>query len=269
MSIAQASGSIDTFLASNNSRLNGLVQRFAGHITHVDRPAIIAWLTQFRSSDWDLALRLIESVDYYPQQRILTGAAQLHQQALTVLGISSGFCAAAFGPIAGKSGGEMLYRYRLANHLPDGCLIALTDLKDFIDNSSTRFIFVDDFIGSGEQAVRTWRNISWSIKPTQAVLTVHVAYQEGLDHVEQQTGMSVVSNRILTEDDKLLSPHNTLFSQEEKRTLLEYCQRAGEFPQGYRNMQSNVVFYYRSPNNCISILRSNNPRWKGLFPRYV
>jgi hypothetical protein len=125
-------------------------------------------------------------------------------------------------------------------------------------------------VGSGNQAVETWRNIVGLTNPEhQCVLAVHAAFQEGVDYVHQETRLQVLSNRIMTEADKIFSSQNSTFTSYEKKRLLAYCRRAGEFPDGYRSMQSNIVFYHRSPNNCISILRSNNSRWRGLFVRNI
>ena len=71
------------------------------------------------------------------------------------------------------------------------------------------------------------------------------------------------------DNDKFLSAQNMNYTDEEKNRIMSYCQRAREYPIGYGNCQSNIIFYYRAPNNVISILRANNDNWQGLFIRHI
>jgi hypothetical protein len=227
---------------------------------------------QFKPEHWELGLKLLTSVDYYTQNRVLGGGVQLHTQSLRVLGHPNELYFASFSASPGRSGDEILPKYRLANHLTGASasrkFITLADLPRFIDDSNAKFVFVDDFVGSGKQAVETWKNIVGLVNPHhEVVLAVHVAFQEGLDYIQRETPLQVVCNRILTNVNKIFSSANSPFTADEKTALADYCNLAGEFPAGYQNMQANVVFYYRAPNNCISILRCNSRRWKGLFLR--
>jgi hypothetical protein len=168
----------------------------------------------------------------------------------------------------GKSGDEILYKYRLANRLKPNKLITLADLPSFTEDSSANFIFVDDIIGSGQQVLETWRNIVGLLNPAHRfVLAVHLASKEAIDKIENEQGPRVVCNRVLTERDKIFADTGSPFSTTEKDILLKYCLRAKDWPRGYRNTELAVVFYYRTPDNSISILRSNNSKWRGLFPR--
>jgi hypothetical protein len=255
------------FLVQENERLEALETKFAGHVTHTDRTSITAWLKRFDKEDWNLGLKLLESLDYYPQSRILKGSVELHKQALQLVKTPEETYVAAFG-VTGKSGYEILYKYRLANDLSMRQLITLADLQKFIENPNASFILVDDLVASGDQATTTWKNIVSLLNPEQRViLAVHLAFKEGIDHIQSETRLQVVYNTLLSESDKVFSPSNTRFSDSEKSKLLGYCERADDYPKGYRGMQANIVFYYRAPDNCISILRSNHPSWRGLFPR--
>lgn len=259
------SNDLAIFLGNNNTRLNNLVGKFSGHILEVDRAAITAWLSQFESRDWELALKLLETVDYYSQNRVYNDSVQLHSQATGTLGADAkNTYAVAFGE-AGKSGDDILYRYRLKNGLKLEQIKRLTDLPSM--GPSARVILLDDFIGSGNQTLETWKGIAWSVDPERVVIAVHVAFKDGIDFVEKNTRLRIICNRVLTEADRVFSPASTFFSQEEKERLKTYCLRARDNPEGYRQGQAKVIFYYRAPNNCISILRANSSRWRGLFLR--
>jgi len=100
-----------------------------------------------------------------------------------------------------------------------------------------------------------------------AYLLLYVCHDEGKRRVERETPLQVFANRILYESDKILASQNTFFTADEKERLRAYCQTAGSEPEGYGACQSNTVFYYRAPNNCISITRCNTRNWRGLFIR--
>jgi len=224
---------------------------------------------QFRDQHWELGLRLLESVEYYDQHRILIDSRPLHNQALSIIGPSQEPFYVAALTTGGKSGDEILYKYRLANRLKANQLITLADLPRFTEDPSANFIFVDDIIGSGDQVLETWRNIVGLLNPAHRfVLAVHLAFGKAVDKIENEQGPRVVCNRILTEHDMVFANSNSRFSEAEKDILLRYCLRAKDWPRGYRNGELTVVFYYRTPDNSISILRSRNPKWQGLFPRH-
>jgi len=259
---------INQFLIENNIRVSNLEKKFAGHLTTVDAVTIGAWLARFREEHWELGLRLLEKVDYYNQHRILINSRPLHHQALNVLGVSDRPLYVAALTTGGKSGDEILYKYRLANNLKANQLITLADLPNFTEEPSATFIFVDDLIGSGDQVLDVWKNIVGLLNPShRVVLAVHLAFKEGIDKIENEQGPPVVCNTILTKQDMIFSESNPYFTSADKEALLRYCTRAKEWPRGYGCVELAVVFYYRTPDNSISILRCNNSRWRGLFPR--
>lgn len=262
---------MQAFLIENSVRISALQQKFAGHAINIDQTAMAVWLLHFDEADWDLGLRFLDSVEYYSQPRILDGCGVLHQQAMQLASAEghSRVYVASFGS-AGKSGEVILYNHKLRNNLSNSELIRLTDLESLASDPTVGFIFVDDIVGSGEQAINTWQNIAWALNPKQnTVLAVHVAFQEGIDRIQSETRLQVVCLRYLLESDKVFSPQNVCFTNPEKETLLRYCYAAGDSPKGYKELQANVVFYYRAPDNAISILRSTNPNWKGLFARVL
>jgi len=132
-------------------------------------------------------------------------------------------------------------------------------------------VLVDDFVGTGNQATEAWESIQGVINDgNQMVLAVLCGTAEGIQRVEDATRgrLNVVCNTTLGENRKIFSKFNSTFTPEEKTILRSYCSRAGSQPEGYGNCQLALVFYYRAPNNVISILRTQNAKWKkGLFVR--
>jgi len=134
------------------------------------------------------------------------------------------------------------------------------------DEPEARLFFVEDFIGTGDSTFKIWKKIS-DIHQEDLYLLVITGHQEGIDRIENELPITVICNRIITDNRKWFSNSNTTFSAQEKSKIKEYCNFAGSQPEGYKQCQSNVVFFYRAPNDIISILRCNNSNWKGLFIR--
>jgi len=196
----------------------------------------------------------------------------------------------------GKSGHSTLTTFRRANNLSSSRYNEkfkhLSQITDFVNikevlnetkppeeqenieeiEETEKLIFIDDFIGSGQQAIRYFvDNINPIIEilpeEIEIYLALLVGYEDGINSFEIEINRSVIVIKRLDDRDKLFSPMNKNFSDREKEILRGLCKNAGDFPTGFNNIQSTVIFHYRSPNNTISILRCNNNNWKGLFPR--
>lgn len=188
----------------------------------------------------------------------------------------------------GKSGDELLPKYRLANNMRsrkyDNFFIHISDLVNFIEEPELgssaieekiepkkikNFVLIDDFVGTGSQAVKIWEDIEgFLVNVEEIFLLVIYAFDEGIKNIERETPMKVISNYCLPATRRLFSINNTHFSSEEKIWLKNYCEIAGSWPMGYGDCQSTVVFCHRIPNNTISILRAKTQNWTGLFSRY-
>lgn len=254
------------FFDDHNSEIRRFVRKFRGYSVNIDAESLRSWIRQFAQEDWDLALRMLDWVDYYDNSRVCLELQDLHDQIKTLpdFDMSNSY----FVPFCrvGHSGEIIVERYRFANNLKQARFekrfIHLSDLNLLYDQEDATLFFIEDFVGSGDSTLKIWESIS-DIHQDNLFLLVITGHKEGIDRIERELPLKVVCNRVIFEDRKMFSDSNRLFTNDEKQKIREYCERAGEFPEGYGGCQSNVVFYYRAPNNTISILR------KGLFPRYL
>jgi len=263
----------EEFFEQYDYRIRELAQKFAGYTIAIDHISIRNWLRQFDEEDRILGLKLLDYVNYYDPARMLREARVLHQQIQSLLGefdlADSYFAGFSF---AGHSSGIVLERYRLANRFSrprhNGHFIYLSELNRLFDKKDAKFFFIEDFAGTGNTTIEIWEKIRDFVPNHENVyLLLYVAHEEGKRKIEQETPLQVISNKINYEADKVLSAQNTFFTNEEKEKLRNYCEKAGSEPEGYGTCQSNTIFFYRAPNNCISILRCNNRNWRGLFIR--
>lgn len=265
-------GSYEDFLLEQDDSINELTQKFSTYGRGIDKIAVTRWLRRFESKHLPLALKLLKSVDYYNQGRVLMEFKELFNQLVQLEGPDlSNTLFASFG-YPGESGDEMVYRFRLANRLDGADLnpnfLYLSDVGKYLDTKNLKFIFINDFVGTGKQAVETWENIAGLISEQNEVyLLVMAACQEGIDKIRQRTRLRVVANRTLAEESRVFSDKNSVFSAQERDILHKYCEIAGGFTEGYGDIQSLIIFHFRAPNNSIPILWCNNRRWKGLFVR--
>ena len=217
----------------------------------------------------DVALKLLRHVEFYKQPRVIEELRVLHQTLQQINNSQREMKFCALGAQAAKSGESLLYKYKVANRLSEDVFLHKTDLPEFIDRKDLMLVFIDDLIGTGDEAIEAWEDVQGVINEENPVyLAVLCATEEGIRRVDDETRgrVSVVSNTSLLDDRKMFSDFNFAFTPQEKAILRTYCQKAGSEPEGYGGCQLAVIFYYRAPDNCISILRSNN-EWKGLFPR--
>ncbi|MFQ5821915.1 MAG: hypothetical protein ACE5I5_18150 [Candidatus Heimdallarchaeota archaeon] len=266
-------GENNKFFDIHHEDILRLERKFAGYWTGLDKYDIRSWLLQFEMEHRELGLKLLHHVDYYSQSRVIREVRQIHEQILALAGgtLQDTYFASFTPP--GKSGDELLPRYRLGSGLRsrryDQLFVHISGLVDFFDKQVQRFVFVDDFIGTGTQAINIWNNIGGFLTEVEDVfLSVIVGFDEGIKNVERETPMKVIVNRRLFEEAKIFSLSNRVFTPDEKIVLRDYCERAGSWPEGYGGCQSIIVFSHRAPNNTISILRCDTPNWRGLFARY-
>lgn len=265
----------EAFLDAHNDEIVVLARKFSSYFTTIDRNDIRAWLRLFRPEHLRVALKLLKSVDFYDPPRITNDYRTAHQQLLATLG-SNSLENVTFFPFghAGKSGSSMIYHYRNANSISQGKCMYFSAITSFFRAQDApaeelNLVFIDDFIGTGSQAIETWehlRLISFP-KESRVFLLTLVGFDSAVDEVMRQTDIQVITPKILTEEDRVFSPDNTIFNSTERGILRTYCEKVGQGPTGFRNCQALVVFYYKSPDDVISILRAQTQDWTPLFPR--
>lgn len=133
-------------------------------------------------------------------------------------------------------------------------------------------VFVDEFIGSGTTVLEFLINSgSWYSDEHNYYVTTLCSHQKGItkiqDYNDQLNIISVMDP--LPDSKKLLHDENNLFSKDEKGILKKYVHQAEPrkiYHYGFKNTQSNIIFYERVSNNVLPILYSEN-KWYPLFKR--
>ncbi|MCS4537643.1 MAG: hypothetical protein HYY67_02125 [Thaumarchaeota archaeon] len=270
------------FLIDNQEKIEELATRFGSYVTRVDKNNINRFLTQFEIEHLQVALKLLDNVDYYDGTRRLSLLKDLCGMVLAVSNTSLEnvvFC--PLNPFSADSSDQI---HRIFRNVMKGraknCrnynkkFIHMNDLEDLNGKPYTVF-FVDDFIGSGQSVIEHWGTIQhYEDRDNHTYyFAVMVAYKEAIDEIRKQTfeHFEIITSRELTNRNRAFHKKSKIFTDKEKEILKEYCKRISSSDKhryGHNNTQSLVVFQDRAPNNVIPILKQNTNNWYPLFPRF-
>lgn len=253
-------------------------RRFGSYRYGVTEAGILDWLNQFHDADKDTAARLLDAVEFI-------SAEQLHAAFRSLLARVPGwhrnrrqrrgrFAFVAFSSSAGESGDNMLHQFRLANNLNhrefDSLFIGRSDLLRSGLGRDDTVVFLDDFVGTGNQAVAAWQNMFQEL--TAQIGNVYLvtvgAFRDGSDRIKEKTGMQLLTHRPLEYRDNLFHNDCNHFSDHEKSRILHYCRIASPpHPRGFGDCGLVLVLYHQCPNNSLGVLHASSQEWEPLFPR--
>ena len=264
--------------AIDATRMDGWLERFAGYRVRVSRARVTRWLEQFQNQDRDVAARVLDVVEFFRED-------QLADAYRAVFGRLSGWSRkaaerqgrwrfVAFSRHAGESGDRMLHSFRTATGLAAARFADLfihrsALLREQLTADDT-VVFVDDFAGTGNQAVVAWNESLGELLPgrPRIFLVLVGAIDAAIQQISAQTPISVRAFRRFRARDNFFHIECTYFSGGEKASVLQYCRVADAAnPRGYGACGVLVVFAHGCPNNSLPILHASRPAFRGLFPR--
>ncbi len=168
----------------------------------------------------------------------------------------------------------MLHHFRIAISVTQSHFASLfigrSDLLRVGLGADDTVVFLDDFVGTGNQAVTAWQNMFQEL--TAGVGNVYLvtvgAFRAGSERVKNETGMQLLTHRALGYQDNLFHDSCNHFSAHDKGRLLHYCKVASPArPRGFGDCGLVIVLYHQCPNNSLAILHASSQAWEPLFPR--
>lgn len=151
------------------------------------------------------------------------------------------------------------------------------------DNSIGHYVFVDDFCGSGQQAIQYSRDIVDDIKrlspDSKVYYLVLFATNEGLRNIRANAKFDVVdsvmeldkSYKVFEDDRYFIETVEGVSRDDCYRTALDHGKvLLPSHPLGYRNGQLLIGFFHNTPDNTLPIIWSKgvaSRRWSPIFPR--
>jgi hypothetical protein len=265
------------------------------------------WLDQFGSTENQrLILRLLSRLrerSLLTQEKFIFAVRDLHRLALLKAaehGIKQSLSArkrlsnwyATHGDRAGKSGGSLLYTYRIENPIPydnSGQPEQVAAAISKREQEQVVLVCVNDFVGSGRSAVDELKQVvipaledkvdNWRERVLVIYATL-MGFETGLGYIDSQMASDVrlVCGVTLSEADKAFSPDSGIFLSAEDRIRANDLVRTiglaleKRQPLGYEDSQALIVFPENVPNNTLPIFYKSDGTykgqpWKALFPR--
>ncbi|WP_417445462.1 hypothetical protein [Kangiella sp.] len=199
-----------------------------------------------------------------------------------------------------ESGTHLLYYFRQENNISKKLFShsgEIFDIKSYSDSTKTEvslsdlsikhYVFLDDFAGSGQQAVRysNQKNLIKNIKTfnPEAVISYFalVATEDGLSKIKSKCDFDFVDAVcILDKSFKCFSKNARQFIVDnkyiDKELTKDLCESNGRLlstkPLGFGDGQILLSFNHNTPNNTLPVFWSSgneNKPWKPIFKRYL
>lgn len=243
---------------------------------------ILGWLENFKPSEREDMFAILENIEVISYAKIRDWIGNLSKELKKIF--KDDFSAVRIFPLGNSpsaSGANFLYEFRNELKISPTCFPFEHFTK--IDFTGIKaLVFVDDIIGSGDQATRFARKsfptIPQNINKYYVVL---LALENGLNKVIKEAGFTqVIPAKALSEEYKAFSPKSCYFKNAKQRERLKkICSKYGEllykkYPLGYEDSQGLFVFPHNVPNNTLPIIwagpeSESKPGvlWKPLWKR--
>jgi hypothetical protein len=243
----------------------------------------IKWVLQFDRDDYPLALRIIESIDVLAQ-RDVRAAFEVAQAKLERAAVEKGTPIKRSNTLyagvgqAAKSGALMAYHYRLTAEIAESDFFVQDEEEEIDFSKIDNIVLLDDVIGTGQSVTTDVARIAEDVHSLARSRNIYVltvaGYEEGIAHVVEKTGASVISALEYSSKDTVTDLDAAFYAglpmAERARTLdriKRYCRLAARSDLGYGNVGGLLVFDHNTPNTSLPLIWARGNGWIPLFPR--
>lgn len=194
-----------------------------------------------------------------------------------------------------ESGCHLLYYFRQENNLPKELFIHThqifarrggTGTVQLRDSTVTRYIFIDDFCGSGKQGSEYSRDLVEDIKSLKpdAYVAYYVLFAttKGINKVKKETKFDAASAVYeLDSSFKCFADDSRYFRNPLSEIDRPFCEKMcrfygekmvpGSHALGFEDSQLLIGFHHNTPDNTLPIIWFDEPGgmpWKPIFRRY-
>lgn len=225
------------------------------------------WLDNFEESELDDILRILDNVKYISYSQITADVKELYKKLSNYTRIDKNFGYIVPVSTNRPSGAlHIMYEFEIVTQMKNRCLNSIEHIKKGTLKPNEPIIIIDNFIGTGNTILNWWQQYSPYLPLENPIYIVSpVGMEEGITRLRKSLSLiheniHIISPRhILLSKEKVLNP-GYIFEEEEipriKKLLYKYGVKGREL--GYNNSQALIAFYYRVPNNTISLLWNNN-----------
>jgi hypothetical protein len=247
------------------------------------RPVTVAsvgrWIGQFEKRDRRAACQLLNNVIYISEaatRRILVEQNSALTKRLSTVGLPPRKLIYIQVHDAGSSSPVMLNMLRDSAGLERlGC--RFVDSRDSLTlNRVTNevgegaLIYVDDFVGSGNQFCTSRDFAVKSVVGTFSEFLIVPSICEEAIYAIAGRGIEAFAGHVHSKAERPLHDNSTILDPDAKERLRQVCKGISpKMALGYRQLATMVVFYRNAPTTVPAILRGNRDQkpFTGIFPR--
>ncbi|EKS70320.1 MULTISPECIES: phosphoribosyltransferase [unclassified Caballeronia] len=243
----------------------------------------IKWVLQFDVADYPLAVRIIENLDVLGSPQIRSALEVAHaklQRRISEKGVAVKGNNTLYAGIgnAAKSGALISYHYRVTADIPEDDFY-FGDDEDKLDLSNIdNIVLVDDVIGTGKTIGKEVKKVAEEVhslvKPRQIFVLTVAGYEDGIQHVTEDSGASVVTALEYSSRDTVTNMDAAIYAglpMSEREAMLErirrYCRSISTSELGFGGVGGLLVFDHNTPNTTLPIIWHRGRGWLPLFPR--
>lgn len=270
------------------TKIEQTIARFESRVSFQD---VLHWLSNFCEMDRDVALSLLNYVNFYTSDRILSSLSsslkeikQIYPKNVRFLAVRKIKKNQMNAHMGGQSGDLISYYVKKViealNLKTYYSVIEEMELPRYANKTTYHFILVDDFSGSGDTILDYYDYIKDKLPKicTISVLTIgymNQAYLRLCEKFDYCFGEKIIP---VFDDISGLAWLNK-FKTDEYRLLAFkygnqlYDSKTGNITAfGYKDSQALLAFEYGTPNNTLPIIWANPAEgslieWTPIFPR--
>lgn len=238
---------------------------------------VLSWIMQFEPSDYDLAIRIIKSLNVIGPDDLNDALSIAYAKLLRHSKEKNAQISkenTLYVPLGsdGKSGAMIAYNFRMINGLNSAYFIG-EDTLDFVNEGKIKnMVLLDDIIATGDQSSKQLTNIAEKARtlgiPNIYVLTAF-GFKEGIEKIRATEVADVFAAFEYDEQDTVKSYdaifYNGLSYERRKNYLEKFSQNYGGY--GYGTIGALIAFYYNTPNCSLPIIWNSDNGQIPLFPR--
>ena len=229
----------------------------------------IKWFDNFKPSELNNAFEIFKKVQYKTIYDI-NDKIKLASKELSKL-FSDDFSNVLFYPLglsSSSSGSMYLYNYSHILKL-DNKNYKYDSFKYHL-NKYVNIVFIDDIIGSGNQAIRFFNN--HLINSTAKCFYISLyGFERGIEKINKEARFEMVFTcKTLSDEEMAFSENSYIFKDPIKKAELKaFCENHGkklypEYPLGYDDSQALLVFPHNTPNNTLPIIWASSENEKEI-----
>jgi hypothetical protein len=165
-------------------------------------------------------------------------------------------------------------------------IVLASDTRNAVESAGgPPLLIVDDFAGSGEQFLATWRRHAWQTSPhtLEELCAVHsvdvyylplIATQYAIDRIAREApSVKTRPSHILTSVYNALDADTIVFPDDLKTDAAAFVSDASaaagitKWVNGFHDLGLNIAFGHSIPDACLALLWSEEGGWQPLMSR--